>query len=49
MIYRNPLQKAKLTIIKKDDENQSVEGAVFTVRAAEDIYAPWDLQENKNR
>lgn len=47
LIYRNPLQKAKLTIIKKDDENQSVEGAVFTVRAAEDIYAPWDLQENK--
>ena len=47
LIYRNPLQKAKLTIIKKDDEKQSVEGAVFTVRAAEDIYAPWDLQENK--
>ena len=47
LIYRNPLQKAKLTITKKDDEDQSVEGAVFTVRAAEDIYAPWDLQDDK--
>lgn len=45
LVYRNPLQKAKIILTKKDDEEQPVEGAVFTVKAAEDIYAPWDLDE----
>lgn len=40
--YYNPIQKGRIVIKKTDDENQAVEGAVFTVRAAEDIYAPWD-------
>lgn len=45
--YYNPLQKGKILIQKMDDENQAVEGAVFTVRAAEDIYAPWDIVDEK--
>lgn len=45
LIYRNPLQKAKIILTKKDDEGQVVAGATFTVKAAEDIYAPWDLDE----
>lgn len=42
--YYNPLQKGKLIIQKNDDEGQAVEGAVFKVSAAEDIYAAWDME-----
>lgn len=42
--YYNPLQKGKIIIQKTDDEGQTVEGAVFKVSAAEDIYAPWDME-----
>lgn len=45
LIYRNPLQKGKIILTKKDDEEQVVAGATFTVKAAEDIYAPWDVDE----
>ena len=42
--YYNPLQKGKIIIQKTDDEGRTVEGAVFKVSAAEDIYAPWDVE-----
>ena len=42
--YYNPLQKGKIIIQKTDDEGQTVEGAVFKIAAAEDIYAPWDVE-----
>ena len=42
--YYNPLQKGKIIIQKTDDDGQTVEGAVFKVSAAEDIYAPWDIK-----
>lgn len=48
LIYQNNLQKGKLNIHKTDDENNSVEGAVFGIRAAEDIYAPWQYDEAGN-
>lgn len=44
--YYNPLQKGKIVIQKNDDEGQMVEGAVFTVTANENIYAPWDVKED---
>ena len=47
LVYYNPLQKGKIVIQKEDDEGQAVEGAVFTVAAEEDIYAPWDLENDK--
>lgn len=46
LYYRNPLQKGKLIILKKDDKGQSVSGAIFTVTASEDIYAPWDVDDD---
>ncbi len=42
---RNSLQKAILNILKQDDEGSFVEGVTFQVIAAEDIYAPWNLNE----
>ena len=45
LYYKNPLQKGVLTIVKKDDEGSLVEGASFLVTAAEDIYAPWDMDD----
>ncbi len=45
VICRNSLQKAILNIIKQDDAGNYVEGVVFQVIAAEDIYAPWNLDE----
>ena len=42
---RNSLQKAVLHILKQDDEGKYVPGVVFHVKAAEDIYAPWNLDE----
>ena len=45
VVYENPLQKGKLIIRKTDDAGQKVEGAVFRVTAAEDIYAPWDVND----
>lgn len=48
VIYRNPLQRGTLTIIKEDDEGTLVEGARFTVTAGEDIYAPWDVDKKGN-
>ena len=47
LLYYNPLQKGKIVIQKEDDEGQAVEGAVFTITAGEDIYAPWDIENNK--
>lgn len=47
LVYKNPLQKAQLLIVKRDDVGESVSGATFTVKAAEDIYAPWDQAEEK--
>lgn len=44
--YYNPLQKGKIILQKTDDEGQTVEGAVFKVSTAEDIYAPWDVEED---
>lgn len=46
LIYINPLQKSRLQIIKKDDMGEYVGGACFTIKAAEDIYAPWDLDKD---
>ena len=46
LVYENPLQKGKLLIQKEDDEGQPVSGAVFSVTAAQDIYAPWDVKED---
>ena len=46
LIYENPLQKGKLIIQKEDDEGQPVDGAVFSVTAAQNIYAPWDIKED---
>lgn len=43
LLYYNPLQKGKIVIQKENDEGQAVEGAVFTVTAEENIYAPWDI------
>ena len=42
---RNSLQKAILNILKQDDEGNYVEGVSFQVIAAENIYAPWNLNE----
>lgn len=47
LLYYNLLQKGKIVIQKEDDDGQAVEGAVFTVTAEEDIYAPWDIENNK--
>ena len=46
LIYENRLQKGILTIHKTDETGASVEGALFSVKAAEDIYAPWQCDEN---
>src|SRR5699024_3972220 len=40
LIYTNELQKGILKIIKTDDEGALVKGALFEIKAAEDIYAP---------
>ena len=45
VICRNPLQKAILNLLKQDDEGKYVEGVSFQIIAAEDIYAPWNLDE----
>ena len=39
----DPLQKGILVIHKTDEEGKEIAGAVFSVTAAEDIYAPWDI------
>ena len=46
LVYENPLQKGKIIVQKEDDEGQPVGGAVFSVTAAQDIYAPWDVKDN---
>ncbi len=43
---QNDLQKGVLRIEKTDDAGDPVGGAVFTVEAAEDIYAPWQTDGN---
>ena len=48
LIYENHLQKGILTIHKTDETGASVKGALFSVKAAEDIYAPWQCDENGN-
>lgn len=46
LIYINDLQKGILRIVKTDDEGEFVKGALFEIKAAEDIYAPWQFREN---
>lgn len=46
LIYRNKLQKGILKIIKTDENGAVVKGALFSVKAAEDIYAPWQYAED---
>ena len=46
LIYTNELQKGILKIIKTDDEGALVKGALFEIKAAEDIYAPWQYKED---
>lgn len=41
--YENPLQRATLHILKKDDQGSVLEGVSFELTSAQDIYAPWDL------
>lgn len=48
LIYKNHLQKGRLTILKTDEENNPVCKAVFGVWAVEDIYAPWQFDEKGN-
>lgn len=46
LIYHNNLQKGILKIVKTDDEGALVKGALFEIKAAEDIYAPWQYKED---
>lgn len=46
LVYENPLQRGKIIVQKEDDEGQPVGGAVFSVTAAQDIYAPWDVKDD---
>ncbi len=46
LIYRNDLQKGILHIIKTDEKGDLVKGALFSIKAAEDIYAPWQYLED---
>lgn len=48
LVYSNPLQKGELTIIKKDETGEALADVSFRVSAAEDIYAPWDLDSKGN-
>src|SRR5699024_9537696 len=45
LIYENELQKGILRLIKTDDAGDVVKGALFVIKAAEDIYAPWQYGE----
>lgn len=46
LIYENKLQKGILHLIKTNETGAGVAGAVFEIRAAEDIYAPWQYMED---
>lgn len=46
LIYENDLQKGILRLIKTDDAGDVVKGALFVIKAAEDIYAPWQYGED---
>lgn len=45
LTYENPIQKGIIEIKKRDEQGIELEGVVFRVEAAEDIYAPWDMNE----
>lgn len=45
LIYQNDLQKGLIIIEKRDEDEEAVEGALFSVEAAEDIYAPWQCDD----
>ncbi len=47
--FKNSLQKGRIKIIKSDDDDQPLSGVKFSVKAAEDIYAPWKNEENKSK
>lgn len=43
--FFNPLQKAKLKIVKEGEDGEALEDVAFRIKAAKDIYAPW-YEEN---
>ena len=45
LIFENKLQKGILEIQKTNELEEPVGQAVFTITAAEDIYAPWQRME----
>lgn len=47
LIYRNPLQRGILEIKKQNEQGNPLKDVKFQIEAAEDIYAPWDLDDQK--
>lgn len=45
LLYVNDLQKGIIKLVKTDETQAYVEGATFVIKAAEDIYAPWQYEK----